>query len=347
MIARILFISDLHKRWKDSASIHGQVVAQKLIQEDIINFNKANGVTHNIVLGDWYDRGFHGIGQAFSNMEMDRRISESVNGNVYLCIGNHFYLERDENPEMYIIQPCEFIKPQQDMNMPTEPIFKCVPRLDIGPVQIDFFHFSKINKQYLAVRRDDCTYHIGVYHDDCVVPGWVREVEGFSGSSSNTYMNDIYNNVDLAIHGHIHSKIGVTSLPLNNGRKVPMFIPGSLGITANEEKFKNSEIDLPIIDIEDDYSVRVRSAKFSTHMEVLKFYDTKKKQKKVDVFEVKDQHIKTGETALQSLPTFLTKRGYQMVDMRLVDSAVRNTLNLPMAVQIIAEVNNNGNEHTE
>lgn len=341
MIARILFISDLHKRWKDSASIKGQLTAQKLIQEDIIKFNKENGVTHNIILGDWYDRGFHGIGQAFSNMEMDRRLSESVNGNVYLCIGNHFYLERDENPEMYIIQPCDFIKPQQEMVMPTEPIFKCVPQLNIGPVQIDFFHFSKISKNYLAIRRDDCTFHIGVYHDDAVVPGWVREMEGYTGASSNTYMNDIYHNVDLAVHGHIHTKIGTTSLQLDNGRKVPMFIPGALGITANQEQYKNVEIQLPVIDINDDYTVSVKLANFSTHMEVLKFYDTKKKEKKVDVFEVKDQHVVTSETSLASLPVYLTKHGYQDVDLKLINSAMRNTLNLSMAVQIIAEVGNN------
>jgi metallophosphoesterase superfamily enzyme len=104
MLARVLFISDLHKRYKDSTSIKGQLEVQQKIQEDIINFNKSYGVTHNIILGDWYDRGFHGLGQAFGAIEMDRRISESVNGNVYLCVGNHFYLERDENPEMYIMK---------------------------------------------------------------------------------------------------------------------------------------------------------------------------------------------------------------------------------------------------
>lgn len=338
MGTRILFITDLHKRYKDSTSIKGQLEAQRLVQEDIIAFNKQHGITHNVILGDWYDRGFHGLCQAFSAMEMDKRLSESVNGEVYLCIGNHFYLERDENPEMYIIQPNEFVKPQQDMVLPEKPVFKLVPRLDFGPVQIDFFHFSKINKDYIAERRPDCKFHIGVYHDDSVIPGWIREMEGFSGSSTNAYMNSIYNNIDLAIHGHIHVKIGTCNFELNNGRKVPMFVPGSLGITQNKEAMKHTDVQLPVLDIADDGTVNVQLATFSTHMEVLKFYATKKKKVATNVMELQDQHVTTGSAALQSLPNYLTKKGYDWHDLGLVNAAMNNILNLPMAVQIITEV---------
>ena len=44
MIAKILCLSDLHKRYKDSTSIKGQVEATQAVQEDIIAFNKANGI---------------------------------------------------------------------------------------------------------------------------------------------------------------------------------------------------------------------------------------------------------------------------------------------------------------
>ena len=162
MSARILFISDLHKRYCDSTNVKGQLVAQQKIQEDIINFNKAYGVTHNIVLGDWYDRGFHGIGQAYGAMEMDRRISASVNGQVYLCVGNHFYLERDENPEMYIIQPNPFIRPSISIPVPEKPIFNVVPCMNMNGVQVSFVHFNKTNKDYVTHRDPSVKFHIGI-----------------------------------------------------------------------------------------------------------------------------------------------------------------------------------------
>lgn len=342
VIAKILFITDLHKRWKDSTSIKGQLEVQQKIQEDIIAFNKANGITHNVITGDWYDRGFHGLGQAYGAMEMDRRLSESVNGNVYLCVGNHFYLERDENPEMYIIQPNAFIKPQSNIPVPDKPIFKMVPTLKLGNVQIDFFHYNKLNKNYIAHRDEDTTYHIGVYHDDAVVPGWVREQEGFTGSSTQVYLNQIYSNIDLAIHGHIHTKIGTCDIALANGRKVPLIIPGSLGITQNKENFKHSEVDLPVIIIEDDYSVHLQMAKFSTHLADLRFYAPKKKKQNNLVTEglIDNRQVSMTTTTaeLQSLPVFLTKKGYANRHLNLVNAALADTLNLATAVRILAEV---------
>ena len=310
VIARILFISDLHKRYKDSTSIKGQVEASQLVQEDLIAFNKANGITHNVIMGDWYDRGFHGLGQAYGAIEMDRRLSASVNGNVYLCVGNHFYLERDENPEMYIIQPNDMFKPQFNIPVPEEPLFKVVPSLQFGTVQISFFHFNKLSKNYIAQRNPDCTFHIGVYHDDAVVPGWVREMDGYSGTVSTTYLNGIYENVDLALHGHIHTKIGMANIELNNGKKVPMCIPGALSITQNSEKYKHTEVQLPLIEIDDDYTVKFKLATFSTHMDKLRFYNTKKKKKVMDDLAVSEQKFTVGHAALQTLPSYLASKGY-------------------------------------
>ena len=176
---------------------------------------------------------------AYGAMEMDRRVSASVNGNVYLCVGNHFYLERDENPEMYIIQPNSLLRPQYDIPLPEEPIFRVVPQLRIGDVQIDFFHFSKTNKQYVAYREPSTKFHIGIYHDDKCLPGWVREQEGYTGVANQSYFNEIYDNIDLAIHGHIHTRIGMTSIQIANERKVPLCIPGSLGIRVYETSLRS------------------------------------------------------------------------------------------------------------
>lgn len=341
VIARILCISDLHKRYKDSTSIKGQLEVQLKIQEDLIAFNKANGITHNIILGDWYDRGFHGLGQAYGSMEMDRRLSASVNGNVYLCVGNHFYLERDENPEMYIIQPNEFIKPQMSIPVPDKPIFKLVQKLEFGPVQIDFFHYNKLNKNYVAPRNPDCKFHIGIYHDDTVLPGWVREMEGFTGSASQAYFNEIYANIDFAVHGHIHSKVGMCNVELRDGRKVPMCIPGSLGITQNKDNLKHKEVQLPIIDINDDYSVSIKLATFATHLEDLRFFKVKKKAAVTDItdgkFNSDTKLFNTGSADLKSLSVYMTKKGYSNYHLNLINAAKSNSLDIASAVRIIVE----------
>lgn len=337
MIARILFVSDLHKRYSDSSSIKGMLKAQVAIQEDIISNVEKFGITHIVILGDWYDRGFHGIGQAYGAMEMDRRISAAVNGNVYLCVGNHLYLERDDNPELYIIQPNDYIRPQIDIPLPDKPIFQMVPNLRFGSVLISFFHFSKVNKMYVADRPDDVTTHIGIYHDDCVVPGYIAEMEGFSATSTNSYMNDIYRNIDIAVHGHIHVKHGVVPYELNTGRKVPMFIPGSLGITQNKEAFKHPMVSLPVLEIDDDYNVLAKVINVSTHMEMLRFYETKKKKKEV-ITDVKDAKFVPTGAVTRSLTDYMSAKGYQRRQLKLIDAAAQGALNLGIAVSILSEV---------
>lgn len=339
MVARILFVTDLHKRYSDSSSIKGQLDAQQAIQEDIISAVDKFGFTHIVITGDWYDRGFRGIGPAYGAMEMDRRISAAVNGEVYLCVGNHLYLERDDNPELYIVQPNNMIKPSITIPMPDKPIFKLENSLRIGSVLISFFHYSKVNKQYVAHRPDDVTTHIGVYHDDCCVPGYISEMDGFAAKSSNTYMNDIYRNIDIAVHGHIHSKVGLVPFELNTGRKVPLFIPGSLGITQNKESMKHTDVSLPVIEINDDYSIMAKVVNFSTHMELLKFYDTNKKKKKEVITDAKDAQFVPNSVATRSLSDYMAAKGYMPTQMKLIDAAANGTLNLGTAVYIMSEVN--------
>jgi len=342
VIARVLVVTDLHKRWKDSTSIKGQVIVQNKIQNEIIDFCIKNQVTHVLIAGDWYDRGFHGLGQAYGAIEMDRRLSEALNGNVYLCIGNHFYLERDENPEMYIIQPNPYIKPQLDIPVPEKPIFKVVPKLKLGNVQIDFFHYNKLNKTYVAARDEDTTFHIGIYHDDTVVPGWIRERDGYTGSATQSYFNQIYSNIDLGICGHMHAKVGSASIELLSGKKVPILVPGALGITQNKENFKHADVQLPIIDIDDDSTVHVKTATFSTHLSELRFYAPKKKKQNTlantGMITSKDLNVTNTSAELLSLPVYLTKRGYSNRHLNLVNAALGDTLNLATAVSILAEV---------
>lgn len=334
MIARILFITDMHKRWADTKTIRNLVPVQHKVQMDIVNYNKQVGVTHNIIAGDWYDRGFHGLGPAYAAMEEDRMLSNSVNGNAYLCIGNHFFLERDENPEMYIIQPCEYVKPRNLQQLAEKPIFQVVPKLKIGTVQISFFHFSKTNKSYVAPRDPDTTFHIGVYHDDVCVPGWIREREGFGRGSTSVDMMRIYENIDLAIHGHIHSDVGLTSVELPNGKKVPLWVPGSLGICQNKEMIKHTTVDLPLIDINENGTVDIHKATFNTYIGELQFVSTVKKSMEPKSLSDLGTGVKP-TVSTPSMLTYLESRGFSDSQMRMVEEARSGRLNLTSAVTIV------------
>lgn len=342
MSARLFFISDFHKKYSDPESIRNYVNVQYKIQEELIAFITENDVTHVLIAGDWYDRGFHGLAHAYGSTELDRRLSAAVNGNVYLCIGNHFYLERDENPEMYIIQPNEFFKPTEHIPMPSKPIFQAVHQLNIGTVQIDFFHYNKLNKDYVAQRHDKTTFHIGLYHDEAVVPGWVREMEGFSGSSSQSYMNKIYDNIDLALHGHIHTAIGMCTTTLNSGRKVPLCIPGALSITQNKESYKHKEVKLPIIDIDDDSNVKLKMATFNTHLSELEFHTPKRKKKRkvsnVQQGVTPNVSVSTPSPVLQSLTLYLSSKGYGEKRLELVNLAMSNSLDTITTIRALSEV---------
>jgi len=342
MKAKILCVSDLHKRWSDGASIKGSKLVQDLIQDDIIQYVRDNGITHIFTLGDWYHRGYHGLSEALSDIEKDRQIAACVNGNVYHTVGNHFFLERDDNPEMYIIQPCELVHPAKPMTMPKKPIFNCVPSLRIGTVQIDFFHFSQVDKNYVAQTLPGTTYHIGIYHDDCCLPGWIREAEGYPARPiSQIYLNNIYNNIDLAIFGHIHKPFGATTIELTSGRTVPIIVPGSLGITANVDMHKTPTVDLPIITIEDDDKVSLSFTTFSKHLEHLTF-----KHKNKDESPVRHTHelVRGFKSAgVSSLEKFLAEKGHQQAVVDLVASAASGAT-LSDAIQVYVNSYKHENE---
>jgi len=337
MLAKCLFVTDLHKRYKDMESIRGIVSVQHKIQHDIINFCKEEGVTHVFIAGDWYDRGFHGIGQAYSAMEEDRLLSNCVSGNVYLCVGNHFYLERDENPEMYIIQPCPYMKPKDILQTAERPIFNVVPKVRIGNVQISLFHYNKLNKAYRQPVEEGVTYHIGVYHDEVCVPAWIREREGFGGVTSVYEMDRLYEGVDLAVHGHIHTAIGLTQLELSDGRKVPLFVPGSLGISQNKESIKHKEVNLPVVEIQDDSSVTVSTATFSTHLEELSFFKVARAKARKQVITDKSIHVGAGDIP-RSVVAYLQQKGYSDIQLKLVTEAMSERLDITTAIGILSEV---------
>ena len=106
---------------------------------------------------------------------------------------------------------------------------------------------------------------------------------------------------------------------------------------------KHPYVQLPVIEINDDSSVSVKLAKFSTHMDKLQFYAAKKKNKQKENMS----ELLTGQSpmtmssaTMKSLPNYLLSKGYNQVHLNLVNAAVNETLCVSTAVQILSEVNN-------
>lgn len=328
MSKTILFVPDLHKRDVDFSSIKGYIDAVDAVQEDIIKYfdECTSDEKYFIQLGDWYDKGYRSTGHVFKDAYYDRKIADAVGGNAYMCLGNHFFLERDANPEMYLIQPSYLYSPKDKAPM-EKAVFRTVPKLVIGKIQISFFHFSKTNKSYIQEVDPDIEFHIGVYHDDSVLPSDIRDMAGYHGTTSNDYLNHIYSNVDMAICGHIHTSVGLKNYTLNNGRNIPIVVPGALAITENKEIVKHKSVGCPVITVDDNGDFDMRYEVFSTHMEMLRFYKIAEQRKVEDTLDIMGSA--QGEYIAPmavSLKDFLVKKGYNERDLgRLMNVAPGST----------------------
>lgn len=319
MKARILFVSDLHKRDCDFTTIQGYTNAVDAVQRDLLLFIKKAGITHLISLGDWYDKGYRSINRHSNDRNLDEEFSRAVNGNFYICLGNHFFLERDNNPEMYLIQPHNLYRPTNAIYAQHQ-IIRAPDHIQIGGVRISLFHYSKKNKSYHVDLDPSVTYHIGVYHDEVVVPSYVQKDAGLIGGKPSTNLDFLLNNVNLAIVGHLHKPIGAVKIQAG-ARTVPMIIPGSLANTANSSTFHET-VNLPVIEIGDDDNVSCMLYTFSLHTDLLRLYKRKESPTKAIL----------PEQAVMSIPQtinardFLRAKGFTENHITLVDEASERTL---------------------
>lgn len=333
----VFFAPDLHKRDIDFSSIRGFTKAVELVQQDLLDTLRRLDNAVFVQLGDWYDKGYRSTGRVFIDSYYDTQISQAAKGGAYICLGNHFFLERDSNPEMYIIQPSYLYQPKDKVPM-SHPIFKTAPCIVIGNVQISFFHFSKVDKNYVQPLQPGVKYHIGVYHDDCVLPSDIRTKAGYFGSTSNDYLNNIYSNVDVAICGHVHVALGTSVYTLNNGKQVPIIVPGALSITENKEIVKHTSVDCPVIWIDDETGTfELKYETISTHMELLKFYKIAE-QKTAEQLEV----MGTGGGELVtpsavSLKDYLQRKGYDQRSVDFIMNIQPGSLDMTALMHFIAE----------
>ncbi len=332
MTYRILFLGDLHKRDLDFSTISGYTQAVDTVQADILQFIKDREITHLVSLGDWYDKGYRSVNRVNNDRNWDEALSEAVNGNFYICLGNHFFLERDNNPEMYLIQPSTLYKPTHPIYA-ERPIIQAPPYFRIGSIQISLFHFSKAHKLYKTVLDPEVTYHVGVYHDEVVIPTSAQKAGGLIGGSPGIHIEEMLENVNLAIVGHVHKPVGAIKVPVN-GHEVPMIIPGSLANTANGPQFHDS-VKLPVLEIEEGAErPSCLLYTFSLHCELLRLRKAKETAIKA---EVPVQAIADIPKTV-GVKDYLRAKGFEDRHIQLVEAAAEQPLDPLTGLQLLGIV---------
>jgi hypothetical protein len=336
-LKRALGISDLHKRDVDFNPIGGYTLATDLVMEDLLDFAKHEKIDYVFYFGDVFDKGYRSIRASYSHENQLREMGSIVKDNQFLCLGNHFFIERDSNPEIYMIQPNERYAPAEKVWAKT-PILKVVDTLNIGCMQFSFFHYNKKDKYYVAERSSGVKHHVGIYHDDVAIPASIRKRAGVPCETESGYYEQIYSNVDTACFGHWHLPIGVEYLLLN-GRKIPMIIPGSLCVTKSDELHKS--VKLPVWNISDN-AWSIEFHEFSLHIDKLKLYGGKAEKTVPDGFTVDDDNYgsKSIEILSDSIAThlslieYLKSEGFTDLDLDYIRKAADGSVDFKSAISI-------------
>lgn len=288
LLGKVLLVWDRHKKAEDFKTIKGFCDANSLVSDDILDFVKKESITHVISLGDLYHRGYNEMGAQYADTLDDIMLSDAVNGNYYLVVGNHLFLERDANPEFYLIQPNKYPHLQPSTNRRFKKrVIQVEDELVIGCTQFSFFHYNKENKNYVNRIQDGVKFHIGLYHDDVMIPNSARSQVGLETKVSNDYIINTFSNITAAFGGHVHNKIGKVVITLPSGRKVPLYLQGSLGITSSKLSEYHNSVNMPIIYCYDD-KCTIGFSEFSLHTDKLTIYreeDKMPEENKDNVYE--------------------------------------------------------------
>lgn len=334
MLKKILFIPDWHWREKDFRSIGGYVDLLYDSVDQIRDIIVSQKINYLVFLGDVFDGGYSDIGTYQSHINLLAGLVDLVNGEAYLNIGNHFFKQKQKNPEVYAIQPTSIpnveYRPDKRFMPRPEPILRVVQNLVVDSVQIAFHHFNEADKNYVTRRNYDVDYVVGVYHDDCTVPRTILDKLNLDVYSTNAYLERIYSGVDLAIHGHIH-----VPFPIMKYGQTHVLIPGALLPTSNSAPYKHSAIQLPIISV-DGPNYALSYVRYETRLDKLQFFDIKERsiEKETRILrKAASQNIGNGRFV--TLAEYINKKGHNKSLLEIADLASKGALTMENVIDVI------------
>lgn len=355
MIARIMFAGDLHKKIIDPPTIEGYRVCNAYVQRNLMSLIKEEKITHFFGLGDWYDRGFHtDNATAIPEYDMDIEMYHLLNGNFYGLIGNHIKLGLDSNPEMFLIQPHEVYKPRTKVWRDYQ-IIKTPKKVKFGTVQISLLHFSGERRTLMGYKPEkdsDTTYHIALFHTPWIIPNQQLISVGLNPNTYTTNtIGECLKGVDLAICGDIHEPIGRFIINHQYG-DTTMIVPGSLSNTTSNKDKRHAVIYIPIVTVNDDYSVSLEFKQFDLLINMLIFKDAEVKKKEKEKLEGirskrKGDISEEGEIRsvfdysspdAYSMHNLIIQKRYSAEDTAMIRSIFNNPLDIDNLIKIYTEI---------
>lgn len=347
LMDKVMIYTDRHKRDTDFQTIQGYVKAQLATDKSLEDLVTKNNITTLISGGDLYDKGYLNLGAMYDDTRADRKLTSLVNGEHYICPGNHLFLQRDTNPELYLIQPCDKYKPIHRCRA-TEPVIKVVDTLIKGCVQFSFFHFDKDNKLYIAERQPGIKYHVGIYHDDTVVPNSARRKSGLMSDIDSMYLKTIFKNIDIAIVNHIHVQCGHLHLNVD-GREVLVILPGACCVTSSRASEFHKTVALPTFECYEDRMVYSENI-LDIHSDMLNF---KSKQKKTVPKEMQANLPVDIQMTVEEFEEKMVSSSNVMdilsgkLEIDLYKNAVKGVLDTAKCIQLVADEYNRTTTRTK
>lgn len=350
MVYKVMLAGDLHKRMKDISTIRGYCEACRNVQLDIIKTIKEEGITHFISLGDWYHGGYGSdVAAALCHTDIDKDMSEVLNGNFYGLIGNHIRIQMDSNPELFLIQPHPVYKSRHAVNR-TEQIIKTPDRLILNGCEFIFKHWNPVAENaldYMVNIDSDCKNHIALFHTEQIIPAPLLNGMNMGYTiSDESVISRALNGVDIAIVGHIHKVIGTHVIRSSSGKDTLMIVPGSLTNTDAGNKARHDSIDIPIITVFEDGSYKLEYHKQTLHLDNVSFYqktdeDAKSKLRSLHGNSKENLYDELQATAFigdqqtfLTLNRFMDSQGYTHADKVQIRSIIRNPEDIDTLVHI-------------
>lgn len=108
---KVLAVTDIHFRDSDFTTIKHSTKATEKVFYDIIKFAEKTDDLTIILGGDVFDKGYRQVGPSYAHRNLIERLHLACDGELYLVMGNHVFLERDSNPELYLMQLHSTFKP--------------------------------------------------------------------------------------------------------------------------------------------------------------------------------------------------------------------------------------------
>jgi hypothetical protein len=342
---RILHINDIHTREKDFTTVRNYVAVLEKKLKMLIKLKDELKLYGIIINGDLSDGGYQDKVIKDSHMNYVRELAEGLEF-CALNIGNHFFLERDSNIELYLIQPHDKHVMHKD-HFAVKPVLSTPEFIVVDKVQFSLYHHSRGKPEYGRVRQEGIAHHVGIFHDEIVLPKSIRHDRHLPVEVTSNMQKLAFNDLDEAICAHIHMPFGTQYLNID-GKTVPLHIPGSFSITEYSDGEIHTHVKMPMHIVKGE-TIRTEFVEFPTLIEELRFVesqakiDRKKELEHSESVFVADvvsnaQAIQYDLNSKKALMRTLTNKGYKEQALEVVRLAMTGELTKALAIQLHIEM---------